>query len=427
MLHQNLSLQLQTVPKSPGVYFFKNKTGSIIYIGKAGNLKSRVSQYFQNNLRINQPDKLIMVNKIVLIEWQETDSEIEALILEAHLIKKHKPQYNIALRDGKNYGFIAVTKEEYPRLIITHQPAYVPNVKEIIGPFVDVRSLRNTLRILRRAFPFCTCKKPHKGVCLYARLELCLGSCCVAEKNKQANPEDIRAYNANVQNVIKFLYGKKRSLVNDLKKQMEQHAKNQEFEKASKLRDQIYYLEKVIAHKKVIEEKTPFQNMELLKLVEALRLPHVPVRIEGYDISNIQGTLATGSMVVFENFEPTKSEYRKFKIFGLNTPNDTAMLQEVIRRRLNHPEWPLPDLFLIDGGRGQLNAVLEVLIKHDIRIPAVSLAKQEEELYSPTLPNPLPLKSLPESLQYAFQRIRDEAHRFAVTYHRKLRSKRMKR
>jgi len=319
-----------------------------------------------------------------------------------------------------------VTKEEYPRLVITHQPAYVPNAKEIIGPFVDVRSLRNSLRTLRKVFPFCTCKKPHKGVCLYTRLELCPGSCCVVEKNKQASPEDIQAYKANVQNVVRFLYGKKKSLVNDLKKQMRRHAKNQEFEQASKLRNQIYYLEKILAHKKVIEEKTPFQNMELLKLVEALHLPHVPVRIEGYDISNIQGTSATGSMVVFENFQPTKSEYRKFRIFGLNTPNDTAMLQEVIRRRLSHPEWPMPDLFLIDGGQGQLNAVLEILIQNDIRIPVVSLAKQEEELYSPTLPNPLPLKSLPRSLQFAFQRIRDEAHRFAITYHRKLRSKRMR-
>lgn len=426
MIDDLISQKVKSLPRNPGVYMFKDEAGRIIYIGKAAVLKNRVSQYFQHNLRTSQPEKEIMVRLIQNIEYRETDSEIEALILEAHLIKKYRPKYNIALKDSKNYGFIVVTKEDFPRLIVTHQPAYTANPREVIGPFVDLRSLRNTLRTLRRVFPFCTCKKPHQGICLYNRLELCSGFCCVKNKRDSITLEAIKNYKSNIRNVIKFLRGEKKQLVSSLKKQMELAAKNHEFEKASKLRDQIYYLEKVIAHKKVIEEKTPFQNLELLKLVEILRLPHVPIRIEGYDISNIQGTSATGSMVVFENFVSVKNDYRKFRIRGLKTPNDTAMLQEVMRRRLNHSEWPLPDLFLIDGGRGQLNAVMEVLIQRGIRISAVALAKQEEELYSPTLPNPLPLKSFSQPIQYAFQRIRDEAHRFAVTYHRKLRSKKMK-
>lgn len=428
MKKNQILLQLKTIPKSPGVYVFKAKTGRIIYIGKAANLKNRVSQYFQKGDRLGSPAKYSMVKNTAKIDYQETESEIEALILEANLIKKHKPRYNVVLRDDKNYGFAIVTKENFPRLIITHQPSKIKNISKTIGPFTNVKSLKQTLRVLRRIFPFCSCKKLHKNICLYHRLDLCPGYCCIVEKNEVATKQDIGNYKNNIKNIVKFLFGKKRTLVNDLKKQMTLAAKKQEFEKASQFRDQINYLEKVIAHKKVIEENPEIglRNIELLKIVDILKLPQVPQRIEGYDISNIQGTSATGSMVVFENFEPAKNEYRKFRIFGLNTPNDTAMLQEVIRRRLNHTEWPMPDLFLIDGGQGQLNAVLEVLIKNNIKIPAVSLAKQEEELYSPALINPLPLKSLPQSIQFTFQRIRDQAHRFAITYHRKLRSKRMK-
>src|SRR3989344_8877254 len=302
-------------PYTPGVYFFKSADGTILYIGKAVNLRNRLR---------NHP----MLEKAKKLEWQETSSEIEALILEAQFIKKYKPKYNISLRDDKNYSYVVFTDEEFPKVFVAHRGG--------IGPFISSTELRAALKALRKIFPYCTCKKPHARMCLNGHLKLCFGFCCLKEPTAITEKKMYRASIAALRDVLS---GKRRSILN----------------------------QRMIENTKVIKEIAGRESA-LTKLMKLAKLPKLPHRIEGYDISNIQGKFATGSMVVFENGMPNKSEYRKFKINPVirrgspsddgesEGPNDIAMLHQMLERRLRHPEWQFPDVMLIDGGRGQLGA-----------------------------------------------------------------------
>jgi len=397
---------MEKLPRTPGVYAFKNNE-EILYIGKAANLKERVKNHFQSpSYRDN-----LFLDKIKKIGFLETGSEIEALLLEANLIKKYRPKYNIMWRDDKNYFYVAISKEKLPFVSITHQPKKSLN---LIGPFVDGTALKKTLRLLRKVFPYYSSKKHPKTRCLWCHLKLCPGP-----------DPDLRQYLKGLKNLAEVLRGKRNSVLGNLKKEMKNASQGQDFEKAAKTRDQIRVLERIMENAKVFEPVNPtsWQKTQAL-LKKAVGVKRNISRIEGYDISNIQGHEATGSMVVFIDGLLNKSLYRKFKIKIAGKPNDTAMISEVIKRRLGHSEWLLPELMLIDGGKGQLNAALKVKNQNASlrkKIKILSLAKKNNDLFIEGRRKPIPLKTLSREIFNIILQIRDESHRFAISYHHKLR------
>ena len=403
-------------PSKPGIYFFLDKTGKILYIGKAVNLKLRLLSYADT--KTLGPAKEKMVKESTRVRWQEFESEAEALIEEAIAIKARRPLYNIVFRDDKQYFFVGFSKDRFPRIILTHQ-----RIKEfdLIGPFTDGGSLKSVLGSLKRIFPYCTCKEKHKRPCVRSQIGRCLEICCL--KNP---PEwDIREkiYKKNIRAIKNILRGRKQYVLKSLERKMKAFSKKQNFEEAEKKRDRFFALENVFRHAPIIKrELNPERAKALVLAKDLLSLPDLPQRIEGYDISNIQGTNAVGSMVVFYDGEPKKEDYRLFKICYKKTPDDTAMHQEVLLRRLKHDEWPLPDLFLIDGGLGQLNVVKKVLELYKLDIPVVALAKKEEELWVSSS-RKFPLKQLSPILLHLFQHIRNESHRFAINFHKIRRSR----
>jgi len=394
------------LPKTPGVYFFT--VGGMsdippIYIGKAVNIQSRVKNHFsQPSYRDN-----LFINKVDKIGFFETGSEIEALILEANLIKKYHPKFNVVWRDDKNYFFVAIAQnsQKIPYVYITHQPSLkIVNCKlkiSYIGPFVGGMALKNALKFLRKAFPFYTSSKHPKNKCTWCHLGLCPGP----------NP-NLKEYRKNIKKLILILQGKKDNVLSSLRKEMNNFSKKNKFEEAGKIRDTILDLQQVMAHSEVIEKS---------KIINPLS------KIECYDISNIQGKFATGSMVAFINGKPYKNSYRKFKIRLGDKPNDIAMLKEILIRRFNHKDWKYPEVILIDGGKAQLNMAIET--KNYFKNPKIknlkiiSIAKGKQELFIDGQPNPIPLKDLSRETQNLILQLDDEAHRFAVTYHKKLRKK----
>jgi len=371
------------LPESPGVYAFK-KEKSIVYIGKAVNIRERIKSHKK---LLGQAEK---------IGYIKTGSEIEALILEAKLIKKYKPKYNTIWKDDKNYFFVALTKEKSPRIFITHQTEQNNNC---LGPFVDGSSLKQSLTVLRKAFPFRTCQVLPKKPCLWRQLNLCPAPCILKTE---------AVCRRNAKNISRILRGEKNQVLKSLKKEMKLASKKQDYEKAARIRNKIFYLENIIK-----KADTP----DLASMLKGKK----PIsKIEAYDISNIQGKEATGSMAVFIEGRPNKNLYRRFKIKIQGKPNDTAMIKEIIGRRMNHKEWPYPDLILIDGGKAQLNAAAKAKTEN---IKIISLAKKENKLFVENRKNPILLKSLSRETFNLILHLRDEAHRFAIAYHRKLRAK----
>ena len=557
---ESLKQKLRTLPHKPGVYLMKNETGRVIYVGKAIDLSNRVRSYFHASAGQTPKIRRLVAN-IHDVEFIVTGSELEALILEANLIKKHQPKYNVRLKDDKRYPYIRIRwAEDYPRIDITRQMRQ--DGSRYFGPFTASWAVTRTLDLLRRLFPYRTCDRAVTGQdkhpCLYYHIKRCPGPCIGVVTHEE--------YRATIDRICLFLEGKSENIVKELKSRMEASAERLEFEEAAKYRDQLQAIERVVEHQKIVSNKlkdqdviafaradgeacvqvffirygkligreyfvlegtadedaqnimssflTQFytkaayippeillpgeidealiiqswlkskrgrkvsllvprrgQNKDLVKMAtenavetlkhlkaqwlveesrgvealqqiqEALQLPNPPTRIECYDISNLQGTAATGSMVVFVKGVPRKSDYRRFKIRTVVGADDYAMLREVLQRRLKRlsqdttepkarktnkepSAWTLrPDLMIIDGGRGQLNAVLETMKQYQVEdIPVVGLAKAREELFVSGRSAPI---VLPENSQGLFlvQRIRDEAHRFAVEYHRRLRSK----
>lgn len=343
-------------------------------------------------------------------------------------------------RDDKSYFFVAKTKEDFPCILITHQPAkiFVPQKlrragpKSIyVGPFVDGGSLKETLKILRKIFPYRSCKNMPKRPCLFYQLGRCAAPCLLKSNLAKQIPASFLKMKiecqGNVKNIFKILQGKKKEALENLKKEMKKASSSQDFERAAKIRDQIESFEKIISHAKIFKNQEVTQDLKKgwLKieknLKKILKTSKEISRIEAYDISNIQGKLATGAMVVFLDGKPAKNFYRKFKIKMAGKPNDIAMLKECLDRRMKHLEWKLPGLILIDGGKAQLNIAQKIIRNKRLSIPVVALAKKENKLYLENHKNSLFLKNLPIEIFRLFLQLRNEAHRFAITYHKKLR------
>ena len=377
-----------SIPHRPGVYIYKDRAGKVIYVGKAIDLYHRVASYFS---RISSsPKTAALVKDIASCETIEVLSELEALILEANLIKKYLPRYNIRLTDDKDYLYIKITKEEFPR-IITARKGELKDSLDFFGPFPSSKVIRNTLKSLRRVFPWCT--NPHGGrPCFYYHLRLCPGPC--------VGKVDQKEYRRIIDNFSKFLQGKKNELVESLTYEMEEYSKKQEFEQAQSTKKTLEGIEYMLQSNRAevyLDNPNFLEDQNKLaveKLRHDLNLPDLPSRIECYDISNLGGRMAVGSLVVLTHGDIDKRWYRKFKIRLEGKPNDVAQMRQV-------------------------SGALRELEKAGWNVPVFGLAKRREWLYPPEGdPVKLPRSSLSLLL---LQKIRDEAHRFAVTYHRKLR------
>ena len=549
-----LTDKLATVPPQPGCYLMKGQDGAVIYVGKAKLLRNRVRQYFQEGAELTRRMRR-MVYEVADVEWIVTDNELEALILESNLIKKHHPTYNVRLRDDKSYPYIGVTlSEEWPRIIYIRKLRMQPKeTDKYFGPYTDTEAVRETLRLIRRVFRVpCGYKNPEQSkgkACMYYHIDQCTGV-CVGKASKEE-------YLAAVGDAMAFLEGRREELAKRLLVKMEEAAENLEFERAAKLRDQVSAIQKLVARQKVISTALEDQDVialvtdngdtcaemffvragkligqehfmlenassddvgeslrefveqyyanaayippeillnadidepeiveawlrqkrsgkvsvsspkrgtkkrlvemagknaelalkqiklkmatdsariqeELSALRDAIGSDVFPNRIEAYDISNIRGHYTVASLVVFEQGQPKKEHYRRFKIrLSEGAPDDYAAMREVIARRLtgslrrSKAFEELPDLILVDGGKGQLSSAMEVIEGLDENVPAIGLAKRNEEIFRPGGPDPVLLPRDSKAL-HALQRIRDEAHRFALAYHRGLRGKAMR-
>lgn len=547
-MNEKLKESLKLLPSLPGCYLYYNSDNEIIYVGKAKILKRRVKSYFNrkhDSVKVN-----VLVSQIDHLEYIITNTEVEALILESHLIKKHKPKYNILLKDDKKYPYFLVTDEDFPRISIVRKRNINQEKGRYYGPYTNIRAMHSTLDFLKKIFPLRQCKTPKfkNRPCLYYHIGKCLAPC----QNMVTSEE----YKAIVHQAELFLSGKQSELMKQLMEQIQKYSEAEQFEKAARLRDSYFDLQKTLEKQKVVyentklnedvislqhedgilaivimmiregrlidkkdftydveeEDKTEFfatffkeyyntlslefpdrivsnelesvgdkplyeewlniisgkkvkisygktpQGKELQSLAdknakvildnaklskmskirddfnnigsylkEKLKLNNFPYRMECYDISHIQGTNTVASMVTFINGLSKKSEYRKFKVKSTEgKPDDFMSMKEVLTRRLSRlgeKGWDKPDLIIIDGGKGQLSSVMQIVEDMGISgIDFVSLAKRQEEVFLPHTSKSILLPRESSAL-FLIQRIRDEAHRFAITYHRKLRSK----
>ena len=411
-----LKTKLRQLPAAPGVYFHKNAQNEVIYVGKAAVLKNRVPQYFQNGPK--DPKTTALVAEITDFDWIVTDTEIDALFLESEMIKRYQPKWNILLRDDKTVSYVRIDlNNSVPFVSMTRNP--VDDQATYIGPFYAKTTVERALKILRKVFPFYD--RPYSGK---KTLDTDLGMTPAIELG-QSTPA---SYKRNLRRLLRYLKGDREKLLKDLKKQMEQAAQIQDYETAATARNQYFGLKEL--KRKIIFSDQEFMDISkdqaLAQLQKLLKLPKPPRRIEGFDISHQSGTNAVASMVVFVNGVSSRTDYRKFKI-KQDKNNDFANMREVLTRRLKHPEWDFPDLFLIDGGKPQLEAVKDLLTP--TKIPFIGLAKQEEIIILPTNQPDHPYLEINLSnnthIIKLLQRIRDESHRFAITYHHLLKQKNM--
>jgi len=422
-----LTEKLKTLPISPGVYFHKDKTGEIIYVGKAAVLKNRVKQYFQKSRNMDVKTKAL-VAEIADTDWVETESEIDALFLEAEMVKRYMPRYNILLRDDRSLIFVRVDmKSDWPTVSFTRNPA--DDGADYYGPYFNSFAVKKALRYLRRVFPYYT-KTPKQNTKpdLYAHLGLA--------------PVDMTSqqYKANLRKLISYIKGNRKTIVAELERDMKLASKSQDFETAARFRNKIRNLREL--QRRIMFGDKEFLDISkdeaLSDITDLLGLKKVPVRIEGYDISHMSGVNVVASMVVFKNGVSDRGQYRKFKT-RIERNDDFANMNEVIFRRLspkNIKSWGKPDLVLIDGGKGQLDAALQARDKSIYSsIPFIGLAKRDEQIVvkdininsnklselGGTVENTkdFVLINLPKSSATVklLQRIRDESHRFAVSYH----------
>jgi len=429
-----LKKKLAELPKTPGVYFHKNAAGEIIYVGKAAVLRNRVRQYFQTS-RYRDPKTELLVNEIDDTDWIVVDSEADALFLEAEMVRRYMPQYNILLRDDKSSCYIRIdNKAAAPTVSVTRSP--FDDGADYYGPFLQSGPVRKALRYLRKAFPYSThTVLPPRG-CLQYHLGLCPGP--------EAPNYDRAAYIKNLKKLIMYIQGERTLVVRELEREMQTAAKKQQFEQAALLRNKLRAL-KTLQAQILFGDKESLdlsKDHALAEITDLLTLKNPPRRIEGFDISHMSGTDTVASMVVFTNGVSDKREYRKFKM-RLPGNDDFAHMNEVIKRRLsekNIKAWGLPSLMLIDGGKGQLSAAIAARDELKLNIPMIGLAKKFEEIVvskdrSGVVINDDILKKLKgfrtdesddfvrldlpdtSNIVKLLQRIRDESHRFAVSYH----------
>lgn len=405
--------KLKDIPRLPGVYIMKGVSGETLYIGKAKDLSKRVSGYFQGS-RPKTARHMALLEKVKDLDYVVTGSEEEALIYEAGLIKEKKPKYNVELKDDKSFPFLKLTlNEKFPRLIITRKKTDDGSL--YFGPYTKVKLLRNAVSILKNIFPLRICGKVPGESCLAYHIGQCLGPCV-----KKINQ---KSYDEIVRQLILFLEGKKTRLVRELTDKMRKFADEKNFEQAAVIRNRLSALLEVSDRKTA--DYSSWGNVAL-KLKKILKLPKPPLKIEAFDVSNISGREAAGSMVYFNNGLPDKSNYRKFRIKNVKGIDDYAMIKEIVRRRykrLKEENKAFPDLVIIDGGKGHLSAAHEELLKLNAAgIPVIGIAKQEEKIYTLGSHEPLDINRDSEMLHF-IQSVRDEAHRFALKYHHALRRK----
>ena len=419
------------LPHKPGVYLMRDRFGKVIYVGKALDLRKRVSHYFQPSRRLGWDLKFnALVEAIHDFDFHVVRSEPEALLLESKLIKEFKPRYNISLRDDERFLLLKVNLlDPIPRFTFTRLKT--DDGSRYFGPFPDSTAARRTLKLAQQKFnlrgcrPLTPTERDYKH-CLYAHLKFCTAP-CIANVTREQYLEQVNA-------ACDFLAGESAGQVEQLTAEMQKAAAGQDYERAAQLRDALRDL-KHTTRKTGKFERIPYslpptihpQN-DLAELAQLLGLPAPPQRIEGFDISNISGTFAVASLVSFKNGRPDRANYRRFKIKSVVGQDDFASMAEVVGRRysrLQRETKPMPDLILIDGGKGQLNAATAELQKLGLeKIPVIGLAKEFEEIYQPGAPAPLRLSHDTGALKL-LQRIRDECHRFANTYNAQLRLKKI--
>lgn len=429
---------VNSLPETPGVYVYTNEKKKVIYIGKAKNLKSRVRSYKAKGL-IGKTEKL--VSKIKYMSYIEVSSEMEALLLEARLVKKYKPEYNVALKDDKHPLYVAITKDEYPLILEVRKSDDKKNYSLFLGPFPSSRNLHSVLKMLRRIFPYAN-HVPGKRKCFYAHIGLCNPCPSVIDSLQGDEKKQLTMkYKDNIRRIRGVLSGRISYVKRDLEKQMRKYSKQEDFENAKAVRDQIKRLdyitsspEKVtdpyLENPNYVEDVRESEMEELTKIVNKLsgeKLFSSPIkRVECYDIAHIAGTAPTASMVTFIDGTPDKSLYRHFKIYQKNTRSDFASMQEVIKRRTKHiKDWGIPDLLVVDGGKGQITSFIRAINEtgNDFDTVVVGLAKKRETLIYPHLRDgktEFNSMVLPKGGARNFlQRIRDESHRFARRLHHK--------
>jgi len=401
-------------PDLPGVYLFKDNLGKVIYVGKAGSLKNRISSYFQKPT--DSPKTNALISEYKKIDFITTPTELEALLLERQLITKYKPRFNVMWKDDKQYPYLKLTlNEEWPRLIMVRKKE--EDGAGYFGPF-ESRSVRETIRLIKKLFPIRWCResplKFRRQPCLQYHLKHCLGPCIGGITREE--------YQNYLNAIIKVLEGDLSSAIKYLNDEMIEAAKDQRFEQAARLRNRINNLSRIIEKKPgwMPKAKEKEGDTSIWELKISLNLVKIPRRIEAFDVSNIQGEALVASMVTFFDGEPKKSDYRKFKIRGFILPNDVGAINQAVFRRYAgslKKKMDTPDLILIDGGIAHVRSAKKALIEAKIKVPVIGLAKKLEEIYFPekNIPIKLPLASPALRL---LMRIRDEAHRFAITYHR---------
>lgn len=392
------------LPDAPGVYFFRDTEGNILYIGKATSLKDRVRSYFNPDLMKQRGLRLVsMITASDSVTFQETASVLEALLLESKLIKEHEPPYNAREKDNKSFTCVVITKEAYPRVLAMRirdfEKRYTKReVQYVYGPFASLSQLRVALKIIRRMFPYHDyCDYDQGKPCFNAQIKLCPGV-CVGLISKEE-------YKRHINNIRKLFEGKKTEIKKDLEKQMKEYSKNMEFEKAVQARNTLFALDHI-------------KDINLIQDEEIMSFKDAAFRIESYDVAHISGTDRVGVMTVIEGKEKMKAEYRRFKL-PEKTNDDYEGLREILLRRFSHKEWRFPDLIVIDGGVGHKQTAEKVLVHLGLLIPVVSVVKDERHKPKDILGRAEHVDNHTKEILLA----NHEAHRFAIGYHKVLRDK----
>ena len=405
MALSNLKNRIAELPDTPGVYFFRGEMDEILYIGKATSLKNRVQSYLSNDLIISRGERIVkMTQEIESVTFEKTDSVLEALVLEAHLIKKHRPKYNVLEKDDKSYNFVVITKEPSPRVLIKRGRDILSGkidfkIAKSFGPFTQGKNLKEGVKIIRKIFPFRDKCIPEKNgrPCFNYQIGLCPGMCAGKISEKE--------YKKHIRHIVLFFEGKKKKLLSVLNSEMKKSAKALDFENAEKIKRQVFALNHI-------------NDVSLISEDLLVKAGASGYRIEGYDIAHMGGKDLVGVMTVIENGEVQKNEYRKFKIKGGTGNNDTAALKEVLERRLAHDEWPYPKLIVIDGGLAQINIAKKVIADNGFAIPIVSVVKNEFHKAKDILGDKKHISENESSILL----VNSEAHRFAIAFHRKNRN-----
>ncbi len=408
------SIKKMKIPSKPGVYFFR-KGKQILYIGKATFLKDRVKSYFGKDLIQTRGPLLVdMIFKAHTIEWQETDSVLEALILEASLIKKHQPYYNTKEKDDKSFNYVCITKEKLPKVVILRGSNLKDKfLSKLYGPYTSGTQLREAVKIIRKIFPFLDDKS--KNYLEFYR-----------QINLVPDLDDRKLYLQNIKSIKLFFEGKKKQILRNLEKEMKGYAQKREFEKAGEIKRQIFALQHIndiaLLKQESIFSQSLGSSLRSATPSKKQILVSAPIRIEAYDVAHMSGKNMVGVMTVLENGEAQKSEYKKFKIRTQSGANDTGALAEVLERRLAHTEWTYPDLIVVDGGTAQINAARKVFKKMNVKINLVSVLKDARHK-----PKAIMAKGTSEEFAKKYKReillANSESHRFAIAYHKNMRAK----